>query len=176
MRTILILLVGGALMANAQNLTPAQKAEQFYNQGLAAEKAGDPAAARLAYNQALQANPRHANAQYRLGELKNGASSIAAKGRQAKFGQVIIPQYAIEAVTVSEALETLRIAMEKASPEGTAPPNFVLKDPDNRLEKVRITFVLKGVPAKAILDYILSQSGAKATYDEYAVIISAPGS
>jgi tetratricopeptide (TPR) repeat protein len=173
MRSILALLFGGTLIVNAQNPSPAQQAEQFYRQGLEAEKTGDVTAARTAYQQALRINPRHANSQYRLGELKNEGAGVAAKGRQAKFGQTIIPQFAIEDVSLSEGLEALRVAMEKADPAN--PPNFVLQDPDNKLAKARISFVLKGVPAKAILEYLLSQSGAVATYDEYAVIIRPPG-
>lgn len=172
MRPILLLLVGCVLTAQAQNTaTPAQQAEQHYTRGLAAEKAGDPATARASYQAALRLNPRHANAQYRLGELKSSGAGIAAKGREAKFGQVTIPQFAVEDATLSEALEVLRISLEKASPEGTAAPNFIVKDPDNRLAAARITFQLKGVPAKAIFDYILSQASAKASYEEYAVVV-----
>lgn len=173
MRPILALLIGGALFAHAQNPSPAQQSEQLYQKGLAAEKSGDPAAAKAAYLNALRLNPRHAHAQYRLGELKHDGAGVAAKGRQAKFGQAIIPQYAIEEATLSEALEVLRVSMEKADPANT--PNFVIQDPENKLGRARITFVLKGVPAKAILDYVLSQAGAVAKFDEYAVIIQPPG-
>ena len=169
MRPILLLLIG-TLISSAQNPTSAQQAELLYNKGIALEKAGDTAAARTAYLQALQLNPRHADAQYRAGELKRDRGDIAAKARQNKFGNVVIPQINLEGATVAEALEALRVTMEKAS-NGEQVPNFVIKDPDRRMEKATVSFQLKGVPAKGILDYILSQGGAKATFDEYAVVI-----
>ena len=170
MRPILFLLLAGTLIANAQNPTPAQQAEQFYTKGVALEKAGNVTAAKAAYLQALQLNPRHADAQYRVGELKQHGGNIAAKARQNKFGNIVIPQMNLEDASVAEALEALRLSMDKAS-NGAEVPNFVLKDPDRKLEKTTISFQLKSVPAKGILEYILSQSRAKATYDEYAVVI-----
>ena len=44
-------------MTQAQNASPAQQAEAFYQKGVAAEKAGDPATARDSYSQALKLNP-----------------------------------------------------------------------------------------------------------------------
>lgn len=158
------------MLASAQTASPAKQADLFYNKGVAFEKAGDPASAKAAYLQALQLNPRHTDAEYRLGELKRDRGDIAAKARENKFGAVVIPQIALDAVTVPEALEALRVSMEKASNnEQTA--NFVIKDPDHKFAKSSISFQLKSVPAKGILDYILSQGSAKATYDEYAVVI-----
>ena len=120
---------------------------------------------------ALQLNPKHANSIYRLGELKHSAGSISAKGRGAKFGQVIIPQLALEGATLAEALDALRLSMEKAS-GGADTPNFIMKDPENILAAARISLQLKNLPAKAALEYILSQGAAKATYDEHAVVIA----
>lgn len=175
MRRILTLLMAGTLAATAQQApNRAQQAEQSYAKGLAAEKAGDPAGAAAAYAEALQFNPGHAHARYRLGEMKNRGGSIAAKGRETKFGAVIIPQIALEEATVAEALEVLRVGMEKAS-NGEVAPNFVVKDPDRKFDKSRVSFQLKSVPAKAILDYILSQGGGKATFEEYAVVIEPRG-
>jgi len=49
---------------------------------VAAEKAGDPVAARNAYAAALKANPNHAHARYALNQVKINAASIAARGRE----------------------------------------------------------------------------------------------
>jgi Predicted methyltransferase (contains TPR repeat) len=172
MRTILLFLLGGSLLASAQTASPAQQAETFYNKGLAAEKAGDPTTAKAAYAQALQLNPQHANARFKLGEMKHNSGTIAAKGREAKFGQVTIAQIQLEAAPLSEALDALRLAIEKAAPEkADAAPNFIIEDPDKRLANAKISLQLKGVPAKGVLEYILTQSGAKARYDEHAVVI-----
>jgi len=177
MRTFLILFIGGTLAASAQNPTAAQQAQQFYQQGIAQEQAGDVAGARTAYTQALRLNPQLADARFRLGQLKMDRGQLAAKAREKKFGSLIIPQMNIEGATVYESLEALRVSMEKVS-NGEVAPNFVLKDPDRKLEKTSVTFQLKSVPAKAILDYILSQGHARATFDEHAVVIepvSGPG-
>lgn len=168
--SIIGLFIGGTLIASAQNPPPAQQAQQLYNQGLSLEKAGNIQGAKTAYTQALQLNPQLADARYRLGELKLDRGQLAAKARESKFGSLIIPQMNLDGATVSESLEALRISMEKVS-NGEVAPNFVMKDPDKKLEKSSISFQLKAVPAKAILEYILSQGNAKATFDEHAVVI-----
>ena len=171
MRAILPLFFSGVLMAQAQTPNPSAQAEQLYNKGVAAEKAGDPVTAQKSYSAALRLNPQHANARYRAAQMKIEGGSIAAKGREAKFGQEIIPQIALEGASLQESLDALRLMIEKnAGPEKA--PNFIVQDPENKLDKARITLQLKGVPAKGVLSYILTQSGAKATYDEHAVVIS----
>ena len=173
MRTILLFFLGGALIASAQNPNPAQQAETLYAKGLAAERAGDPSTAKAAYAQALHLNPNHANARYKLGEIKRNSGAIAAKGREAKFGQVVIAQIQLEAAPLPKALDALRLAIGKASPDKSDAtlPNFIIEDPDKALANAKVSIQLKGVPAKGVLDYILKQSGAKARYDEHAVVI-----
>lgn len=152
--------------------TAAQKAEQFYLKGLAAEKVGDPALAIAAYKAALELHPGHANARYRAGQVKIGAAAIKSSATEAKIGGVMIPVYQVEDATVQDAVSALRLAIEKAS-NNEITPNFVIQDPQGKLADRRITMQLKGVPAKAILDYIHSQGGTRARYDEHAVVISA---
>jgi tetratricopeptide (TPR) repeat protein len=171
MRTILLFLLGGAMMAQAQTGTPAQQAEAAYQKGVAAEKAGDGATAQRSYLQALQLNPNHPDARYKVGELKHTVGAISAKGREAKFGQTVIPKIIIDGAPLSEALQALTLALEKAAPDETV-PSFIVEDPDKSLDGARISLQLKGVPAKGVLDYILAQSGAKARFDEHAVVIS----
>jgi len=185
MKTIPFLLVALALVAPAfaQNpapapktpaatpsATPAQQAEAFYHQGIAAEKAGDPVAAEKAYTAALKADPTHANARYSLGQLKLNSASVAAKGREAKFATVIIPAFNLDAATLQEAIDALGVLVEKQSKNVVA-PNFVIQDPQKKLAEVKISLKLKTMPAKAVLQYLLEQSGAKARYDEHAIVI-----
>jgi tetratricopeptide (TPR) repeat protein len=151
--------------------TAAQKAEQLYMRGLAAEKAGDPATAIAAYNAALNLHPGHANARYRAGQVKIEAPSIRSSATAAKIGGVMIPAYQIEGATFEEAISALGLAIEKAS-EDEITPNFVIQDPKGKLADVRITLQLRKVPAKAILDYIHSQANTKARFDEHAVVIT----
>jgi len=172
MRAILFLLVGG-IFAQAQPVvtgSPAQKAEALFAKGIAAEKAGDPITAKAAFAAALEANPNHAQARFRLGEMKIHGESISKKGREAKFGQTVIPVFQLEGATLQESLDALSTAMEKAS-EGAEAPSFIIEDTGNRLGEAKISLQLKGTPARGILDYILTQSRAKARHDEHAVVI-----
>lgn len=172
MKTLIVLaaLAISAPAVLAEN--PAQKAEQYYLKGLAAEKAGDPATAIAAYKAALQLRPGHANARYRAGQVKIEASSIRSSATEAKIGGVMIPVYQLEEATVAEAIAALGMAIEKAS-ENEIAPNFVIQDPQEKLADVRITMQLKSVPAKAILEYIHNQAKTKARFDEHAVVIIA---
>jgi tetratricopeptide (TPR) repeat protein len=175
MKTIAIVLIAAACasQAIAQSAAgvPARNAETFYRQGLAAEKAGDPGAARTAYAEALRLQPGHANARYRLGELKLNAPAIAAKGREAKFGAVVVPEFRVEEASLKECLEALEKIVNRESKE-TVSPNFILQDPKDQLSSAKISLVLKKVPASGVMRYLLEQSGAKARYDEHAIVIS----
>lgn len=159
------------LSAQTSIQTPAQQAEISYRQGQAAEKAGDPVAAQKAYTDALKANPNHANARYSLGQLKINAASIAAKGREAKFGAVMVPEFKLDAASLQEALAALQVIVEKES-KGEVTPNFVIQDPKNQLTAAKISLNLKNTPAKAALQYLLEQSGANARHDEHAIVIT----
>lgn len=150
---------------------PAANAEALYRQGLAAEKSGDVTAAQQAYAAALKANPNHANARYSIGQLKINAASISAKGREAKFGAVMIPEFQLDGASLQESLDALRVIVEKQSKEQVT-PNFVIQDPKNQLAAVKISMNLKAMPSKAVMQYLMEQSGAKARYDEHAIVIS----
>jgi tetratricopeptide (TPR) repeat protein len=152
--------------------TPAQQAEAFYRQGQAAEKAGDPATARTAYTAALQANPKHANARYSLGELKITSATLAARGREAKFGAVVVPEFKLDGASLQESLDALRIIVEKSSKEQVT-PNFVIQDTKSQLAAAKISLNLKAMPAKAVLQYLMDSASAKSRFDEHAIVITA---
>jgi tetratricopeptide (TPR) repeat protein len=166
------LVIAAALVSQASAQTPAQinQAEVLYRQGVAAEEAGDPATARQAYLEALRANPRHANAQYSLGQLKINYASITAKGREAKFGDVMVPEFKLDDATLKEALVALQMIIEKESKQQVM-TNFILQDPKSALAEAKITLVLKNTPARGVLQYLLAQANAKARYDEHAIVI-----
>ncbi len=152
--------------------TAAEKADQYYRKGLAAEKEGDPVTASAAYNAALHLSPGHANARYRAGQVKIEAGSMRSSAVESKIGGVKIPAYRIEEASVTEAIAALGLAIEKASNEELT-PNFIIQDPKGKLADTKITMQLKNVPAKAILEYIHSQANTQARYDEHAVVIIA---
>lgn len=171
MKKILFLAITTAFISQASaQSTPAQQAEAFYRQGQAAEKAGDPTAAKNAYAAALKAYPNHANARYALGQVKINSNVIAAKGRAAKFGAVVVPEIRFDEATLLESLEALRMIVEKESKDEVT-PNFVIQDPKGQLAEAKISLVLKNLPASGVLQYLLDQSNAKARYDAHAIVI-----
>lgn len=156
--------------ALAEQKVPAS-AESLYQKGLAAEKAGDPVAAKGFYTQALKVDPKNANAIYSLGQLKLTSGNIAAKGREAKFGAVMVPVFQLDQATLKESLDALSVIVEKESKDEVT-PNFVIEDPKGLLTDKKIALNLKNMPAQAVLKYLLDQTGAKARYDEHAVVIA----
>ncbi len=171
MSKIIPILIAGTLVSQVFAQSPAQQSEAFYKQGQAAEKAGDPATAQELYTNALRTNPKNANARYSLGQLKINSAGIAAKGREAKFGAVMIPVYQLDAASLQEALEGLSLIIEKQSKEEVT-PNFVIEDPKGIFADRKITLNLKNMPARAVMKYITDQTGAKVRYDEHAVVIA----
>lgn len=149
----------------------ANSSASLYQQGRSAEKAGDPAAAQAFYEKALKADPNNPDARYSLGQIKINGPKIAAKGREEKFGAVMIPVYQLSEASLQEALDALSTIVGKESKE-TVSPNFVIDDPKESLAGRKITLNLKAMPAKAVMKYLMDQSGAKARYDEHAVVIS----
>jgi len=175
MKNLLSLVAAASLVSLAAAQPPAPPApapaEALYRQGLAAEKAGDPAAAQQAYLAALKADPKHANARYSLGQLQLNAPAIAAHGRETKFGVVVIPTFQLDAATLQESLDALRLMVEKQSKD-TVTPNFVIQDPKKQLAAAKITLNLKSLPAKGVLQYLMEAAGARARYDEHAIVIT----
>jgi len=157
--------------SNPPKQTPAQMAQTYYLRGQAAEKAGNPEAAKQAYIEALKLNPDHANARYSLAQVKLDSASISAKGREAKFGDVLVPEFNLEDSTLAEALDFLRTIVEKQS-QGKVAPNFVIQDPKNLFATNKIKIRLKNTPARAVMKYLMEISGGKARYDEYAIVIT----
>ncbi len=175
MKRIWSLIIAASFATHALAQSPAKPAvpapaQAFYQKGQAAEKAGDPVAARQAYNDALRVDPNHANARYSLGQLKLNAGTIATKGREAKFAAVVIPEFRMDGATLPEALEALRIFVERQSKNEVA-PNFIIQDPQKKFAPARISLNLKNTPAKAVLRYLMDMAGGKARYDEHAIVI-----
>jgi tetratricopeptide (TPR) repeat protein len=172
MRKNLILFIAGASVALAAPTppSPAQQADAYYNNGIAAEKAGDVEGARTAYTKALQINPNLANCRFRLKELQLNGGAIAAVGREAKLGRVVVPTFQLDNATLQEALDALNVILEKES-KGQVVANFIVQDPQKKLADKKISLNLKNVPASAVMKYVLTQTNAKARYDEHAVVI-----
>jgi hypothetical protein len=173
MKTLISLIVFTTASQIAYAEDAAQKAEKFYQQGLASERQGDPAAALAAYKAAVELNSNHTSARYRAGEVKTNPEAIKAAGKQAKVGSIMLPAYQIDDATVQEAVALLTLAIEKQQKEGDAAINFIVEDTNKKLENVRINLNLKNIPVSAVLHYIHTQANTKIRYDEHAVVLSA---
>lgn len=172
MSKIVTFVVACTLVSPAFAQTPAPTADSLYKQGQAAEKAGDPVAANEFYKNALKADPTNANVRYSIGQLKLNSPAIAAKGREAKFGAVMIPVFQLDQATLQEALDALSLIIEKQS-KNEVIPNFVVEDPKKLLATQKISLNLKNTPSRGVLKYLLDQTNAKVRYDEHAVVIIA---
>lgn len=171
MNTSLSLLFAGAMVTGSFAESPSQQADAFYQKGQAAEKSGDPSAAQKYYTSALKADPNNANVRYSLGQLKIHSASIAAKGREEKFGAVMIPVFQLSEATLAESLEALSVIVAKES-KNTVTPNLVIQDPKGLLIHTKISLNLKNMPATGVLKYLLDQSKAKVRYDDYAMVVT----
>lgn len=165
-------LVAAALVSQVFAQTATQQAAALNGKGKAAENAGDPTAAKEFYSNALRIDPKNATAIYSLGQLKINSATIAAKGREAKFGAVMIPVFQLDQASFKEALDALATKMEKESKE-TVIPNFVIQDPNGRLADQKLSVNLKNIPAKGVMKYLTEQTSTKVRFDEHAVVILA---
>jgi tetratricopeptide (TPR) repeat protein len=172
MTKILPILIAGTLISHSFAQNPAQQSEAFYQRGQAAEKAGDAAKAREFYTNALRTNPKNANARFSLGQLQINSGSIAARGREEKFGAIMIPIYQLDNASLKEALDAMSLIIEKQT-QGEVIPNFVIKDPEDVFAGRKITLNLKNMPVKAVMKYLTDQAGAKVRHDEHAIVIAA---
>ena len=172
MSSILKFLVACVLVTQVSAAeSAAQQSEAAYKQGVAAEKAGDVAGANEGYSRALKLNPGNANARYSLGQLVINADAINARARETKFGNVTIPLIQLDNASLQEALDAFSGMIEKQS-KNEVTPNFVIQDPKGTLAVVKISMSLKNMPSKGVMKYLMDQAGAKARYDEHAVVVT----
>ena len=173
MFTVIVAIVGALTVqgfAENSGKSPTASSNAYFTKARIAEQRGDAEGAMAAYKEALRLNPRNANAEHRMLMLKKNFSKVAAEGRKKKFGAVKIPEYKLQGATLQEALTALSTLVEKES-KGDVMPNFIIQDPAGKLADSELTLVLKNIPAGGVLQYALEQAGAKARYDEHAIVV-----
>ena len=152
------------------------EADAAYKRGMAAVARGDVNAARAAFKQTLEINPKHAYARFQLGKLNGNRGDLIAKARSNQLASIRIPEISLESVTLSEALQALGALVDeqvaKAEPKSDFSPNFMIRDPKKELGEREVSLRLKNVPAKVAFDYLLEQAGATVRYDEHATVVS----
>ena len=170
--------ITGLLAALLITATPAlaDKAEDAYRRGLQAVADGDASTARAAFHEALRLRPNHAYARYQLSRLAQDNGQLAAQKRARDLAAVRLDQVDFKDVPLSDALIALNQLVEEASAKARGKdkaitPNFNIQDPTGKLGQKEVTLQLKNVPAKAALDYLLEQAGARARFDEFATVV-----
>lgn len=171
-KLIALFVISIGLMAAVNGQEANARAQGFYLEGKAAEKAGDPAAAIAAYQKAVALNPNHANARYSLGQIRINAAGIKSAAKEKEIGDIMVPVYQLEEATLREAIDALGLVIEKQS-DGEVIPNFIIEDHQGKFSDMRISIQLRNVPVRAVLQYLLTQTGSRARYDEHAVVIQA---
>ena len=156
--------------AHAQQGNAAQKA---YYTAIAAETAGDVDGAQASYERVLKLNPRHAEARYRLGQLKINRDKIVARAQERKISRVKIAEFRVEDAEFGDAVKALGIHIENATKdrEEQVLPNFIIQDPSNTLAKSKVTLRMRQAPSGEILKHMLQMVNAKVRYDQHAVVI-----
>ena len=166
------------LAISAFSLSPLQAqqgnaAQKAYYGAIAAENAGNIDAAKAGYEKALKLNPRHAQAQYRLGQLRINGSKIVAKAQERRIGGVMIAEYRVNDASFADAVRALGMQIENTTKGTKDPvtPNFIIQDPKGTLAASKVTLNMKAIPAGEILNYLLQMSKAKVRYDKHAIVI-----
>lgn len=174
MKLIVTLATGFGIFGTALAQEKAESPASMYQKGVAAEKAGDAAAAQAFYTAALKADPNSADARYSLAQLKIHYAAVVARGREAKFGSVTVPVFQMDSAKLQEALDALAKMVETES-KGAITTNFIVQDPKKLISDKPISLNLKSMPARAVLKYVLDQVAGKARYDEHAIVVTPQG-
>jgi len=72
-------------------------------------------------------------------------------------------------VTLEEAVEGLR-ALSKVTTDGKIVPNIIIKDP--ALAGKTLSLNLRNLPLTEAIQYLAEMTGARATYDKHAVMLT----
>ncbi len=145
--------------------------QDYYKAGISAIAKGNEAKARQYFQASLKLDPNNGNAKYQLKNLHLHRAKMGQKSRQNKLAGVIIPEVKLSDATLQEALTALSALVDDVS-EKKITTNFVVQDSRNTLANKRINLNVTHIPAAAVLNFILKAAGAKASYDQYAIIIT----
>lgn len=171
MKTTLLLIL---LMSSLPLVAKDPTSEDYFRAGEDALAKNDLKTAKTYYQAALQLNPQHGNARFRLLSMKDLNAQARVKLRQQRMKDIKLPIVDFEDFTLQESIEALGIMIEQASEE-TFVPNFVISDPKSSLKDNKVTLRLRNIPASTALTYVLDQAKAKPTWDEHVITIKPAG-
>lgn len=165
------MLVPQAVAQEPAPVSPLRMAQAYYQRGLKEVDEGNVKIAEAAFTKALEYQPRHSGAQYQLGQLRIHADQIEARGREKRFNLLQVKEINVDGASLEESLLAVKLAIQAADEKVDAPV-FLIQDPEKKLQAVEISFQLKGVPARAALDFIAKQANARVRFDSHAIIVS----
>lgn len=160
--TTALFMSAAALPAKAEDLNA------VYQQGRAAYYKGDLETAYRLLSRVAAANPKHVETANMLAYIR---ANYQPKDNSLKsqYAGVILPKVELDDVTLTEAIEGLRVLSKNAS-GGKVSPNVIVKGEE--LGQRKLSLSLANVPLDEALNYVTQLVEAKATYDKHAVILS----
>ena len=155
----------------AETDTRAEKARSFYQMGVTALNDGNYDLAKTSFEEVLRLYPTHPQARAKLIHITSNRSSLEIRKRKAALKRVMIPQVNLDKATIQEALDMLRVQVERESNK-TVMPNFIVQDRTGGFKDRTVTLRLNRIPAETLLRYIVDQAGGNVRYDNHAIVIT----
>jgi len=166
-RLALVLVTGASI--GAAPLRAADDLENLYQMGRAAYYKGDLEQAQQLLSMVQAQAPKHQGSRILLAEIKSKLRVSAGTSLKMKYQAVKIAKIDFTDVTLQEALDGLR-ALSKNASSGQVVPNFIVTDPTVADKKISLN--LTDVPLPTAIDYVARVAGARASYDQHAVLFT----
>jgi hypothetical protein len=165
-RMALALVAGASL--GAAPLRAADDIENLFKMGRAAYYKGDLEQAHQLLSMVEAQNPRHQETRILLADVRMKLRATGTSLKK-KYQGVMISKIEFADVTLQEALEGLR-ALSKNASGGQVVPNFIVTD--TKVAGNKVSLNLTDVPLTTAIDYVARVAGARASYDQHAVMFT----
>jgi len=156
------------MAACAGSVLAADDINQIFQMGRAAYYKGDMETAYQLLTQVETRNPKHFETKVLLAQIRSqmkpGVGSL-----KKSYESVVLPKVEFSEVTLEEAVEGLR-ALSKVTTDGKIVPNIIIKDP--ALAGKTLSLNLRNLPLTEAIQYLAEMTGARATYDKHAVMLT----
>ncbi|MBE7494269.1 MAG: hypothetical protein HS117_04960 [Verrucomicrobiaceae bacterium] len=162
------LLFAAAFFVSAPGLRAADDINTLYQQGRAAFHKGDFETAGTLLSQVAAAAPNHVDTQNMLRFIRAN-QKVAVSTLKKDYAAVVLPKLDLQEVTLTEAVDGLRMLSKNAS-NGKVTPNIIIKGAD--LGGKKLSLSLANIPLPEAIEYLAQLTGSKATYEKHAVVLS----
>jgi hypothetical protein len=162
---ILVMGAGSGVVRAADDI------ENLFQMGRAAYYKGDLEQAHQLLSMVEQQAPKHQETRILLMDVRTKLKATGSSLKK-KYEGVKITKIEFADVTVEEALDGLRVLSKNAS-QGKIVPNFIVAD--QALKTKTLSLSLTDIPLTQAIDYVARIAGAKASYDQHAVIFGPAG-